>query len=360
MASTRDYYEILGVPRSANNEQIKKAFRKLAFQYHPDHNQAPDAEAKFKEINEAYEILCDDNKRSSYDRYGRVIDPDLAGGFEGFGFSGFGDIFDAFFSGATGTRERAPRKGSSLKTRLSLSFEEAVFGAEKDIEITRVEQCSICHGVGSKPGTNPQKCPECNGNGEVRRTQQSIFGRFTQVATCPKCEGEGTVISDPCVKCGGTGKERIKRKIKVKVPSGVSEEYTMTLRGEGDAGIYGGSPGDVQIAFAVKEHEFFVRRGHDIYYELPLNFAQAALGDTIEIPSLDGRTELKIPSGTQNGKVFTFKGKGITRPDARGKGDYIVEVHVLTPKNLDHDQKRLFEELARTLPKVDIPKGDKS
>ena len=357
MATKRDYYEVLGVPRNASNEEIKKAFRKLAFQFHPDHNRNDGAEELFKEINEAYEVLSDEQKRSSYDRYGRVVDSDW-GGFDGFSFGGLGDIFDAFFGGtATAGRGRSPQKGSDLQTKISLTFEDACFGVEKEIEVWRIENCSLCHGFGSKPGTNPEKCPSCNGNGQVRRTHQSLFGQFTQVTTCPNCNGEGTIITDHCPQCKGNGREKVKRKLNVSVPPGVDESYRMRLRGEGQAGVYGGSPGDVYINFSIGSHKYFVREDDDIYFDLPINFAEAALGCTVEVPTLEGNTELKIPSGTQHGKVFNLKGKGVQNINGKGKGNQYVQINVVTPQSLNSTQRRLMEELAKTLPKMDIPDG---
>jgi len=358
MSANRDYYEILGVPRNASDEQIKKAFRRLAFQYHPDHNCEAGAEERFKEINEAYEVLSDAEKRASYDRYGRVATSDLYG-FEDFSFGGLGDIFDAFFGGSTTrARRRAPRKGVDLQARLNLSFEEAIFGADKQVEISRVENCSVCHGVGSQPGTNPQRCPNCDGSGEVRRIQQSLFGRFVHTATCPRCRGEGTTITHPCPQCKGSGREKVKRRLTVTIPAGVDEGYTMRLSGEGEAGIYGGSPGDAYITFSVEPHGFFVRRGADILYELPINFAQAALGNSVEVPTVDGKTILKIPPGTQNNKVFRLKGRGVPRLDGRNRGDQLVIIRVVTPRSLNDNQRRLIEELAKTLPDAETPEGE--
>jgi molecular chaperone DnaJ len=357
MPRNRDYYEILGVPRTASGEEIKKAFRKLAFQYHPDHNEEASSEEKFKEINEAYEVLSDAKKRASYDRYGRVSNADVFG-FEDLGFGGLGDIFDAFFGASTTTsKRRSPQKGANLQANLTLSFEEAIFGAEKQFETWRIENCSVCQGLGSQPGTNPQKCPNCNGNGEVRRVQQSFFGRFVHAATCPHCKGEGTVINNPCRQCKGSGKERIKRKLTVTVPPGIDESYQMRLGNEGDAGKYGGPPGDIYINFSVKPHKFFVRKGNDILYELPINFAQAALGDNVEVPTLDGEAPMKIPPGTQNGKVFRIKGKGVPHLNSRGRGDQLVIIRLVTPQSMDTNQRRLFEELAKTLPAAKMPEG---
>lgn len=355
MPSNRDYYEILGIPRNASDEEIKKAFRRLAFKYHPDHNNESEAEEKFKELSEAYEVLSDAKKRASYDRYGNVATADWSG-FEDIGFGGLGDIFDAFF-GATTTRaqRRSPQKGSDLRANLTLSFEEAVSGTDKQFEISRIENCSVCQGLGSQPGTNPQKCPNCNGNGEIRRTQQSLFGRFVHTATCPHCKGEGTVINNPCHQCKGSGKERIKRKLTVTIPPGVDEGHQMRLSNEGNAGIYGASPGNIYINFSVKPHKFFVRKDFDIFYELPINFAQAALGDELEVPTLEGKATLKIPPGAQNGRVFHLKGKGVPRLHGRGKGDQLVIINVITPQSMDANQRRLFEELAKTLPAEKTP-----
>lgn len=359
MSTTKkDYYEILGVPRNASEEQIKKAFRKLAFQHHPDHNKEPEAEEKFKEINAAYEVLSDPEKRAQYDRFGHAATTD-GFNFGDFGFGGLGNIFDAFFGGATTTTSsRTPRKGADLHTTIDLSFEEAIFGADKQFEMQRTENCSMCHGIGSKPGENPQKCTNCNGSGEIRRVQQSLFGRFIQASTCPYCHGEGTVIVHPCPQCKGTGKEKVRRKQIVTIPPGISEGYQLRLSGDGDAGIHGGSPGDLYINFTIKPHEFFVRRQADIIYELPINFAQAALGSEIEVPTVDGETTLKIPPGTQNGRVLHIKGKGVPRLNSRGRGDQLVIIRVVTPQSLSDKQRQLFEELAKTLPQTKVPEDE--
>jgi len=352
VAIKQDYYEVLGVPRNANDGEIKKAFRRLALQYHPDRNNDPGAEEKFKEINEAYQVLSDPEKRSSYDRYGRVA---TEGGFPDFGFGGLGDIFESFFEGFGGTpfgktAQRAPQKGNSLQSQLALSFEEAVFGCEKEIEIQHVEFCSLCHGIGSQPGTNPESCSECHGTGQVRKVQQSIFGRFTHVTTCSRCRGNGSIISNPCSQCHGRGRVKVKRKLMVDIPAGVDDGHQMRLDGEGDAGLYGGAPGDIYVIFSVKPHRLFRRNGSDIFYEVPINFAQAALGDELDVPSLDGKLSLKVPSGTQSGKVFRLKGEGIPYVNGRGRGDLLVKVEIMTPQHLDGKQRRLFEELAKILP----------
>lgn len=353
----RDYYEILGVPRNATDEEVKKAFRKLAFQYHPDRNRENGAEEKFKEINEAYEVLSDPQKRSNYDRYGHVGAEDIFGrGFEGFDFGGFGDIFEAFFGGATTRRaQRAPQRGADLHYSLTISFEEAAFGCEKDIEIWRTENCSRCYGVGSQPGTNPERCPNCNGTGQVRRTQQSIFGRFVNVSSCGRCHGEGQIITHPCPQCKGSGKEKVRRKLRVNIPAGIDNGSRVRLNGEGEAGIWGGSPGDLYITLSVMPHELFQREDDDLFYDLPINFAQAALGDEVEVPTIDGKSRLKIPPGTQSGKVFRLKDKGVPHLGRGGRGSLLVRVLVVTPQFLDEKQRRLFQELANTMGKAELP-----
>ena len=356
MAIKQDYYEVLGVPRNASDAEIKRAFRKLAFQYHPDRNKEPGAEEKFKEINEAFQVLSDPEKRNRYDRYGRV---DIEGGFPDFGSGGLGDIFESFWDGFGTifgrTAQRVPQKGDSLQSNLTLSFEEAVFGSSKEIEIPRIEFCPSCHGIGSKQGTNPETCPDCRGTGQVRRVQQSIFGRFTHITTCSRCGGSGTVINNPCSQCKGRGRIKVKRKIKVTIPAGVDEGYRLRLDGEGSAGVYGGPPGDLYVTFSVKPHKLFRRDGSDILYELSINFAQAALGDEVKVPSLDGKIDLKIPPGTQNGKTFRCKGKGIPNIDVRGRGDLLIKANIVTPQHLDREQRRLFEELAKVLPRTEPP-----
>lgn len=358
MAIKQDYYELLGVPRNASDTEIKRAFRKLAFQYHPDRNREPGAEEKFKEINEAYQVLSDPEKRYRYDRYGRV---DVEAGFPDSGFGGLGDIFESFFGGFSTpfsrTAQRVPQKGDSLQSHLTLSFKEAVFGCSKEVELQRIEFCPSCHGIGSKPGTNPETCPDCRGTGQVRMVQQSIFGRFTHITTCSRCGGSGAVISNPCPQCQGSGRIKAKRKITVEIPAGVDDGQRLRLGGEGSAGLYGGPPGDLYITFSVKPHTLFHRDGGDILYELSINFAQAALGDEIRVPSLDGKVDLRIPPGTQNGKNFRFKGKGIPYVDGKGRGDLLVKVVTITPQNLDKNQRRLFEELAKVLPQTEPPLG---
>lgn len=360
MARKRDYYEVLGVDRNASSADIKKAFRKMAFQHHPDRNRDDGAEQNFKEVNEAYEVLSDPDKRAAYDRFGHAGAQGFGGrGFEGFDFGGFGDIFETFFGGATTARRSGTQRGGDLKYSMAISFEEAIFGCEKELEIVRMEPCSACRGTKSAPGSQPERCSTCNGTGEIRRAQRSIFGQFINVVPCSQCHGEGRVITRPCPNCRGQGKERFTRKISIKVPAGVDGGTQIRLSGEGDLGRNGGSPGNLYVALAVNKHKYFKRDGHDIFYELPVNFAQAALGDEIDIPTLDGDFALKIPSGCQTGRIFRLKEKGVPHLRGRGRGDQLVRVNVVTPEALDGDQKKLFKELAKTLGKARLAHDDK-
>jgi len=352
MAVKRDYYEVLGVSREATDEEIKRAFRKLAFKYHPDHNREDGTAEKFKEVNEAYEVLSDANKRAAYDRYGHGgVEGVFGRGFEGSdfgGFGGFGDIFDAFFGGGT-TAQRAPQRGADLRYNLTISFEEAALGCEKEINITRIETCSSCRGSGSKPGSKPGRCPSCEGTGQVRRVQRSLFGQFIHTTACSQCHGEGAIITDPCPQCRGTGRQKYKRNISVEIPPGVDDGTGIRLRGEGEAGARHGSPGDLYVMVSVRRHEFFVREGDDVIFELPVNFAQAALGIEVEVPTLYGKSKLSIPVGSQTGRVFRLKDKGIPHLRRRGRGDQLVRLLVVTPESLTKEQSRLFEELAKSL-----------
>jgi len=350
MPVKRDYYEVLDIARNATDEEIKKAFRKLAFKYHPDHNREDGAEEKFKEVNEAYEVLSDPDKRAAYDRFGHSGAEGFFGrGFEGFNFGGFGDIFDAFFGRATTATRQAPQRGTDLHYGITINFEETAFGCEKEINISRTENCSLCQGVGSKPGSQLSRCPNCNGTGQVRRTQQSIFGRFTNITTCPQCHGEGRIITEPCPQCRSTGKEKRQRSILVKIPAGVESGSQIRIRGEGDAGTRGGPSGNLYITLSVEQHEFFTRDGDNVLYELPVNFAQAALGAEVEVPALDGEVKLKIPAGSQTGKVFRLKNEGIPHLHRGGRGDQLVTLLVVTPESLTEKQRQLFQELANNL-----------
>ena len=356
----RDYYEVLSVDRNATDEELKKAFRKLAFTYHPDHNRDDGAEDKFKEVNEAYEALSDSDRRAAYDRFGHDGAEGLfSRGFEGFNFGGFGDIFEAFFGGTATSARQAPQRGTDLHYGITISFEEAAFGFEKEISISRIENCSLCNGVGCKPGTQPSKCPNCGGAGQVRRTQQSIFGRFTTNTICSQCHGEGRIITDPCSQCRGTGKEKCKREILVKVPAGVDDGSRIRLSNEGEAGIRGGPPGNLYVTLSVEQHELFTREGNTVLYTLPINFAQAALSAEIEVPTLDGATRLKIPAGSQTGDILHLKGKGIPHLRRNGRGDQLVTLFVATPDSLTKKQRQLLEELADSLGPDNIPPAQK-
>ena len=349
MAEKRDYYEVLGVPKDCSSEDIKKAFRKLAFQYHPDHNHEDGASDKFKELNEAYEVLCDPSKRSAYDRFGHNGGANLFGQeSDGFDF-GFGDIFEAFFGGSAAGARQAPEKGPTLQYNLSISLAEAAFGVEKELNITRTEHCSECQGTRSKTGSQPERCPNCSGTGQIKRIQSSVFGRFTNITTCPKCRGEGRIVTEPCPRCRGTGKEKHQRTVAVKVPAGVNDNNQIRIRGEGDAGVRGGPNGDLFVNLSVQSHEFFKREGDDVLYDLPINFAQAALGTEVVVPTLDGDNRLRIPAGCQSGATFRFRGRGITHLQERGRGDQIITVSVTTPESLTKEQKQLFEQLAESL-----------
>jgi molecular chaperone DnaJ len=354
----KDYYHLLGVPRQATQEEIRKAFRKLAFQYHPDHNHHEGAAEKFKEIVEAYQVLSNSHRRASYDRFGHTGNGRTFDGFGDFA-AGLGDIFDAFFGGTIRVQRPAPQQGTDLHYELSISFEEAAFGSKKEIEVLRVEDCSHCLGSGCQPGKQRAECPNCSGAGEVRRVQNNIFGRFVNRIVCDYCNGEGSVIDQPCNQCQGTGREQTKRTISLIVPAGVEDGSQMKLRGQGNAGMRGGPAGNLYIAISVLEHDFFKRDGNNILYDLPIDFAQAALGDEIEVPTLDGKVKLKISPGTQTGTVLRMKGKGIRQANPSGKGDQLVKVSLVTPDRLTEEQRRLFLDLARSLGKTRTPKKDK-
>ncbi len=349
----RDYYDVLGVARGASADELKKAFRRLAMEYHPDRNSEAGAEAKFKEVNEAYEVLSDPEKRSMYDRFGHAAAGGADGfarGFEGFGFGGLGDIFDAFFGGSGARTQRGPTRGSDVRKSLTLSFEEAVFGLDREIEIMTAELCPSCNGMRAEPGTQPEKCSACNGSGETRRVQQSVFGQFVNVAMCERCRGEGRVVTTPCKHCKGVGREKKKRKLQVKVPAGVDHGQQMRLSGEGELGNAGGPRGNLYLQLNVKPHDVFRRDEEDLLLELDLNFAQAALGDMVDVPTIDGDAhELRIPAGTQTGETFIVKGKGVPRLRGNGRGDMIVHAHVITPKALSKEQRDLLKKLADSM-----------
>jgi molecular chaperone DnaJ len=351
-ANKRDYYEVLGVSRSATEEEIKKAFRRLAKQYHPDANKEQGAEARFIEVNEAYEVLSDPQKRAAYDRYGHAgVGNGMAGaGFSDFGsFSSINDLFETFFAGASGTQRRAgSQRGADIRYELTITFEEAVFGCQKEIDLPRWETCTNCRGNGAQPGTSTTRCPACQGTGEVRRVQQSIFGQLVNVTMCERCRGEGRIITTPCEKCRGQGRVRNNRRVVVNIPAGVDDGINVRVTGEGEVSSRGGTPGNLYVVLTVKPHPFFKRQGNDIQYELPISFAQAALGDEVEVPTVDGKsTLLKIPAGTQSGRSFRLKGLGVPVVHSTARGDQHVIVKVVTPTNLTAEQKQLLEEFAR-------------
>jgi molecular chaperone DnaJ len=363
MSSKRDYYEILGVPRNASTEDLKRAYRRLARQYHPDVNKETNAEDHFKEINEAYEILSDQEKRSRYDRFGHagVQTGGMGGaGFDGFGF-GIDDIFESFFGGtrAGASARRRPQRGQDLRYDLKISFREAVFGCEKEIEASRYETCSTCSGSGAKPGTTPVRCSECNGTGEVRQVQRSLFGSFVNVTTCPRCGGTGEEITTACPECNGRKRVIRTRTLSVKIPAGVDNDTRIRLTGEGELGEVGGPPGNLYVFISVEPHEFFVRQDSNIILELEINVAQAALGDLIKVPTIDGEEELSIPAGTQTGDVFRFKAHGVPHLRRPGRGDQLVVVTAAIPKKLTPQQRELFEALGQTLGKEIISQREK-
>ncbi|HZS76439.1 MAG TPA: molecular chaperone DnaJ [Ktedonobacteraceae bacterium] len=366
MANTkRDYYEVLGVSRNATEEELKKAFRRLAKQYHPDANKEPGAEARFIEINEAYEVLSDPQKRTLYDRYGHAGLNGAgvgagAAGFNDFNFSSINDLFETFFAGATGTRRTGTQRGADIRYDLTITFEEAVFGCQKEIELPRWETCDKCRGSGAQPGTSTSRCPSCQGTGEIRRVQQSIFGQFVNVTMCERCRGEGRVITTPCEKCRGQGRVRNIRRVIVNIPAGVDDGINVRVTGEGEVSARGGTPGNLYVILTVKPHPFFKRQGNDIIYELPISFTQAALGDEVEVPTVDGKSAtLKIPPGTQSGRSFRLKGMGVPVVHSSARGDEHVIVKVVTPTNLSAEQKRLLEEFAR-LEKEQSEQNDKN
>ncbi len=348
-----DYYDLLGVSRGDTEEDIRRAFRKKAMEYHPDRNRSPGAEEKFKEINEAYQVLTDSKKRAQYDRFGHS-GVNANGGFDrpfdGFDvFGGFGDIFDSFFGGAAGQRAQQPQRGSDLQERVVLSFEEAAFGTEKEVEVSRVEICHLCSGQGNEPGTEVSACSTCKGSGQVRRTQRSLFGQFAQITPCPTCQGKGKSFDTPCTNCRAAGMERRKRRTAVTVPPGVDHGMQVRLTGEGDVGQNGGPPGNLYLRVQVEAHPFFERDGDDLLYELPLSMAEAALGTEKDIPTLDGDSEsLKIPQGTQPHSQFRIRGRGIPRLHSNRRGDLLVAVNLQVPRDLNNRQRELLEELARS------------
>lgn len=346
--SKRDYYDVLGIEKGASKDEIKKAYRKLARTYHPDVNKEADAEEKFKEAKEAYEVLSEDQKRAQYDQFGHAG----AGGqgFGGFGggaedFGGFGDIFDMFFGGGGRSRDpNAPRQGADLQYQVTLKFEEAIFGKELDINIPREEDCDTCNGTGGKPGTKPETCTHCHGSGQLNQEQNTPFGRVVNRRVCPYCGGKGQTIKEKCSTCNGNGRVKKSRKIHVSIPAGIDEGQQIRVSGKGEDGINGGPPGDLYVVISVRSDDYFEREGDHIYCELPLTFTQAALGDEVEVPTVHGKVKLKVPAGTQSGKTFRLKGKGVQNVRGRGQGDQHIQVRIITPTKLTDKQKELLRE----------------
>ena len=368
----RDYYEVLGVSKSASDEEIKKAYRKLAKQYHPDMNPGDKtAEAKFKEVNEAYEVLSDKDKKARYDQFGHAgVDPNFnpgAGGFGGFGggFGGMdfdlGDIFSSFFGGGAGggggARRNGPQRGGDIRVQLTIDFTEAAFGCEKEITVARTETCADCGGTGCAKGTTAEVCPDCHGTGTVRTQRQTIMGTMMSTSPCSRCGGTGKIIHQPCPTCRGTGSAKRQKKITVKVPAGIDDGQAISLRGQGNAGKNGGPAGDLIIVIALRKHEIFEREGFDVYSEQPITFLQAALGAELEVPTIDGKVKYTLPEGTQTGSTFRLKGKGIPNINGRGRGDQYVTVFVEVPRNLTAEQKEALKRFGDTLKPENHSKG---
>jgi molecular chaperone DnaJ len=355
----RDYYTVLGVAKNASKEDLKSAYRKLALQYHPDRNKEPDSEEKFKELSEAYAVLSDDEKRKQYDLYGhagigqRYSQEDIFRGANfndifrdlGFGFGGFNSIFDVFFGGQR-PRTYGPQRGANLRYDLEITLEEVASGVEKAIILPRNETCDVCHGSGARPGTKPQTCSHCQGTGRVEHTRSTGFAQFIQVATCNQCRGTGKIIGSPCNTCRGTGLVSRERRIEVNIPAGVENGSRLRLSGWGEAGLRSGPPGDLYVVVHVKPHEVFQRNNSDLLTEVPIGFSQAALGAEIEVPTIEGKAKLTIPSGTQTHTVFRLRGKGLPRVRGFGRGNELVKVIVKTPTKLSSNQRQLLMDLA--------------
>jgi molecular chaperone DnaJ len=371
MSNKRDYYEVLGVAKGASPDEIKKAYRGLARKYHPDVSSEPDAEAKFKEVNEAYEVLSNEQKRAIYDRFGHSGLGSAASDFSGFGgFSsggGFRDPFEIFEEvfgnlggfGRTRRSGRAPRRGADLRYELALEFEEAIFGVEREVEIPRDEACAACKGNGVEPGTSSVRCPECNGTGEIRRQA----GFFINIGTCPRCQGRGEIVTSPCRTCNGKGRLTKARRLTVKVPAGVDNGTQIRLSGEGESGYNNGPPGNLYVVIRVNAHAYFRRVDDTIHLELAINIAQAALGDEVEVPTLDTKEMIAIPAGTQTGDAIRLRGKGVPRlrrdGTTAGRGDQIITIQVRTPTNLSEKQRTLLMELGKTLDREVVPQKEK-
>jgi molecular chaperone DnaJ len=347
MPTSRDYYEILGVPRNADPDSVRNAYRNLAKRFHPDINKNPGAEERFKEINEAYSVLSDDQRRSAYDRFGHAGLNGMPFG-NAAGMGDLGEIFEEFFRGfgmGTGRSYRSPRRGADLQAEILLTFEESISGAEKELQITRSEVCSACRGSRAEPGTTPTRCSACGGSGEERRVRQTFLGSMVNVSTCSKCGGAGEVISTPCKLCRGSGLEKKTRTLHVPIPAGVDNGTQIRLSAEGEPGQFGGPPGNLFIMIRVQEHEFFRRRNSDLWMELGINFHQAAMGADLRVATANGEHTLHIPAGTQPGHVFRLRGKGMPHLQQSGRGDFFIVVNVVVPATLTGEQKKLLSQL---------------
>ena len=354
----RDYYEVLGVAKGASEDEIKKAYRQMAKKYHPDLNPGDkEAEARFKEVNEAYEVLSDSQKKARYDQYGHAgVDPNFgAGGYQGYGFDGMdidlGDIFSSFFGGGGARRSNpnAPRRGSDVSASVVISFEEAARGCKKQVDVRLVDTCSDCRGSGAAKGSAPKPCPACNGTGQERRQQRTPFGVIQTQSVCSRCRGKGKFIDKPCSTCSGTGQVRRPSSVGINIPAGIADGQVITIRGKGNAGTNGGPAGDLEIQVAVRPHPVFEREGYDVHCELPLTFAQMALGAEVQVPTLDGNVPYTVREGTQPGETFRLKGKGFPYINGRGRGDEVVRVTVEVPKNLTSEQKKLLHAFEESL-----------
>jgi molecular chaperone DnaJ len=364
MAGKRDYYQVLDVNRSASADEVRRAYRRLARQYHPDLNPSPEAEERFKEINEAYEVLSDSNRRASYDRFGHAANG-FPGGFSAdpFGFgsaagSPFADIFETFFGAAsTARRPRTPTRGADIQVGLTIAFEEAIFGVDKDVEVTRLEVCESCEGSRMRGGQTPPVCSVCNGTGQVRRAQQTILGQFMTSTPCSACGGEGVSITDPCPDCRGRGRVARTRTITISVPAGIDDNSSLRLTGQGEASPDGGHPGNAYVRISVATHPYFTRHDRNIHAQVPVNVAQAALGDELEVDTVDGPVAFRLPEGTQSGQQFRLKGRGAPSIGGTDRGDQIVTIQVVTPRKLTPEQRELFAQLAETLD-IEIPRAE--
>jgi molecular chaperone DnaJ len=363
MAIKRDYYEILGVSRDASDDDIKRAFRKAAQRHHPDVDTSDGAEERFKELNEAYRVLSDRQRRSAYDMFGHagVDGASAAGGFEGFGggFGPFGDIFDAFFGGTPGAARRGRRvvAGSDLRYDLTIEFADAVSGVTREIVFPTLVTCDVCGGNGGEPGTEPERCPDCNGTGERRRVNQTILGQMVNITACPRCHGEGRIITTPCHACAGDGRVRQERRLEVAVPAGIDSGQRIALEGQGEAGPRGGPPGDLYVAVTIREHPSLLRRGTELFYELPVTFPQAALGATLSVPTVEGDEEVSVPAGTQSGAEIRLRGRGVPRLRSGARGDLHVIVTVVVPPKLSRKERELLKQLGDVSGPAVLPKG---